>query len=105
MTAISDMPVIPLTDDQRTIKKAIDPIGFTIADGDQMELLKFVLHLQRINAIHTGERMQILKRYGIVYSHNVDKGDAITINKRDLREVLQLPQEVISAGLEANPRP
>ena len=61
--------------------------------------------LKRINTIHQGERMQDLKRYGIEYSHNVDKGDPIIVKRRDSREVLQLPQEVISAGLEANPRP
>ena len=104
MKAIPDMPVVPADDDQRTIKKAIDPVGFTIADGDQSELIKFILYLKRINTIHQGERMQDLKRYGIEYSHNVDKGDPIIVKKRDLREVLQLPQEVISAGLEANPR-
>lgn len=105
MTAVQDMPVVPANKNERTIKKAINPDGFTIADGDQKELLKFVLYLKRINSIHQGERMQDLKRYGIEYSHNVDKGETIIMKKRDLRRVLQLPQEVVSAGLAANPRP
>lgn len=105
MKGVNDMPLVPESDNQRTIKKAINPDGFTIAEGDQMELIKFVLYLKRINFIHQGGRMQDLKRYGIEYSHNVDRKEAIVMKKGDLRRVLQLPQEIITAGLEANPRP
>ena len=57
-----------------------------------------------------GWRLQDVKRYGIVIyrrtlnasSHITDVKDSLTVN--DLRRAIQLPQDVITAGLTANPR-
>ena len=57
-----------------------------------------------------GWRLQDVKRYGIVIyrrtlnasSSVTDVKDSLTVN--DLRRAIQLPQDVITAGLTANPR-
>jgi hypothetical protein len=60
--------------------------------------------LRRIETIHEGLRFQDIKRYGIEISHNREglENDVLTLD--DPRRAIQLPQDVISAGLEANPR-
>ena len=90
----------------RTIKKTLHPQGFVVAEGsDQEMILQCILHLKRIEFIHEGERFMDIKRYGIEISHNLDGGDDSYINLPvdDPRRAIQLPQEVISAGLTPNP--
>ena len=54
--------------------------------------------------------MQDVKRYGIViYRRTLNKNDELvevtdTMDEKDPRRAIQLPQDVISSGLEANPR-
>ena len=68
------------------------------------------MHLRRIMTVGEGWRLQDVKRYGIVIyrrtlnasSHITDVKDSLTVN--DLRRAIQLPQDVITAGLTANPR-
>ena len=43
-------------------------------------------------------------RQGVSFSHNIDGEDAIVFKAGDLRGAIQLPTDVIDAGLEANPR-
>lgn len=45
-----------------------------------------------------------IKRYGISFSHNIDGEDAIVFKAGDLRGAIQLPTDVLDAGLPANPR-
>lgn len=95
---------MPLDNSAHTIKKEIDPIGFTLGEGDQKEVIQCILHLRRIETIHEGLRWQDIKRYRIEISHNRE-GQANDILKADdPRRAFQLPADVISAGLEANPR-
>ena len=49
-------------------------------------------------------RWNDIKRYGIEYSHarSGKADDELLVN--DPRRAVQIPQEVIAAGLEANPR-
>ena len=96
--------MMPLDNSARGIKKAINPVGFTVAEGDQMEIIQCLLHLRRIETIHEGLRFQDIKRYGIEISHNREgmENDVLTLD--DPRRAIQLPQDVIAAGLEANPR-
>lgn len=90
----------------RTIKKVLHPQGFTVAEGsDQEMIVHCVLHLKRIEFIHEGERFMDIKRYGIEISHNLNGRDDQYINLpvNDPRRAIQLPQEVIAAGLTPNP--
>jgi hypothetical protein len=45
-----------------------------------------------------------VKRYGIEFTHFVSGSDPIYFIAGDLRGAVQIPQTVIAAGLEANPR-
>lgn len=95
---------MPLDNSTRTIKKTINPLGFTVAEGDQEEIIQCLLHLRRIETMHEGLRWQDIKRYGIEISHNREgqANDILTLD--DPRRAIQLPQDVIDAGLQANPR-
>lgn len=95
---------MPLDNSIRTIKKEINPRGFSVAEGDQKEMIQCILHLRRIETIHEGLRWQDIKRYGIEISHNREglANDVLTVD--DPRRAIQLPQDVINAGLAANPR-
>lgn len=96
------------TPTEPTPKKELHPY-FTIPDGAEM-YLHAVLNMRRILTMHEGWRWFDVKRYGItIYRRTVENGyGKITVNdtmkRDDPRRALQLPQEVISSGIEANPR-
>lgn len=91
-----------------TAKKRLNP-DFVVKEGAQENFIQAILHLRRIVTIHEGLRWQDVKRYGIeVYRRKVD-GSFISLyddvlRKDDPRRALQIPKNVISAGLEPNPR-
>lgn len=91
-------------DNKRAIKKHLNPLGFTVAAGDQEALIQCILHLRRIETIHEGTRWADIKRYGIEFSHNRDGLADDLLKLDDPRRAIQLPQDVINAGLAANPR-
>ena len=103
-TKLSYMPTTIKQDTERSIKKKINPQGFKVADGDQENLIQCILHLRRIECMHDGERWYDIKRYGIEFSHNREGLEPDILLKTDPRRAIQLPQDVISAGLQANPR-
>ena len=72
--------------------------------------LNCVLHFRRLETIHDGTRFFDLKRYGIPYEHWIGKDPndlapqtIIHLEWDDPRRALQLPQEVIAAGMKPNP--
>lgn len=87
------------------IKNTLHPQGFIVQDGDQEELIQLILHLKRIETIHEGGRWMDIKRYGIEVTHlQVDMPNTpLTLAVGDPRRALQLPADVLSAGLEKNP--
>ena len=97
------------TPEAPTVKKQFHA-SFTIEETTQEPLLQCVLQLRRILSMHEGVRMQDVKRYGIViYRRTLSKNDELlevtdTMDENDPRRAIQLPQDVISSGLEANPR-
>lgn len=92
------------TDRDYSIKKKFHPQGFTVEPGDQENLLQLILHCKRLETLCTGERWYDIKRYGIFVTHPLDKQEPLVLQPGDLRYAIQLPQAVIDAGLEANPR-
>lgn len=90
----------------RSIRKHMHPQGFTIGEegSDQESLLQFILHVKRLETVFHGIRFMDIKRYGIEYIHPVSGEDPLYFIRGDLRGAIQLPQTVITAGLEANPR-
>lgn len=98
------MPLNPKQNSDHTIKKKLNPLGFTLTEGNQENLIQCILHLRRIESIHEGLRWYDVKRYGIEFAHNRDGLVDDVLKLDDPRRAIQLPQDVISAGLEANPR-
>ena len=84
--------------------------SFAIDSETQEPLLQAILQLRRVLTLHEGLRMQDVKRYGItIYRRRLTESNAIervtdTLTKDDPRVAIQLPSEVISAGMEPNPR-
>lgn len=70
----------------------------------QQAMIRCILHFRRIETIHDGLRWFDIKRYGIEIVHDIDKVGEVTLTWNDPRRAIQLPQDVISAGIEANPR-
>lgn len=102
--SLPDVPVVITDDKQRGIKKPLHPQGFTVASGAQTNIIQCILQMRRIETWQQGLRFLDIKRYGIEYSHNIDGEDPVVFKAGDLRGAIQLPSEVITAGLEANPR-
>ncbi len=94
-----------------TPKKHLHP-AFTIGDegSDQECLLQCVLCLRRIETLQMGLRWWDIKRYGIEIPRRVMDAngspakvtDWLRVN--DERRAIQIPVDVVSAGIEPNPR-
>lgn len=77
-----------------------------IAPSDQYSVtptiepyLQCVLHFRRIETIFDGYRWFDIKRYGIEIEHKIGQSRVETLTKDDPRRALQLPAEVIAAGM------
>jgi hypothetical protein len=103
-TALPYAPLAITKAEDRSIKKKLNPQGFEVQAGDQENLMQCLLHFRRLETMFTGQRWCDLKRFGIEFAHNIDGSDAIVFKAGDLRGAIQLPFDVINAGLEANPR-
>ncbi len=95
------------TPEDPTPQKELHP-DFTIESGEQENFIQAILHMRRILTMHEGLRWFDVKRYGIeIYRRTVYNGE-ITVNDKmpanDKRRAIQIPQDVINAGMEANPR-
>lgn len=97
------------TTEAPTVKKEFHTSLVTDTET-QEPLLQCILHLNRLMTLHEGLRMQYVKRYGMtIYRRSVDASSNIleitdTMKADDPRLAIQLPQDVITAGMEANPR-
>ncbi len=92
-----------------TAKKKFNT-SFAIESKTQEPVINAILQLRRILTLGEGKRMQDVKRYGIVIYRRVLDSSAKIISVTDSmgvddpRRAIQLPQDVITAGLDANPR-
>lgn len=92
-----------------TIRKKLHPQGFTVEEGTQENIINLILHMRRIETMYQGLRFIDIKRYGIAIQHLVVGSEQLLFNDEsknwcDLRSAVQLPSDVINAGLAANPR-
>ncbi len=109
----SDRYIAEYTALEPTSRKPLHPHGFTVEAGEQEHLIQTTLFLPPLRPSPTDCVGGDIKRYGIVIdrfddsAYNDDNTTgftvAATLGEKDLRRALQLPQEVITAGLEANP--
>jgi hypothetical protein len=97
--------------DVPTPKKKINNPFVTVQEGSDLEaMLQATLYIRRVEFLHYGMRFFDIKRHGIkIYRRQV--GTALEINKvldslevNDPRRALQLPKDVITAGMTPNPR-
>ncbi len=72
-------------------------------------MLHYVLQCRRLLTLHTGLRWYDVKRFGIEVPRlqKQKNGEYILVDNLvvgDDRRAIQIPQDVISSGLEPNPR-
>jgi tetratricopeptide (TPR) repeat protein len=95
------------TPDEPTPKKKLNP-EFSITE-EQENFLQCLLQIRRIETIFEGLRWFDIKRFGIeIYRRHLDANNSVTVKDflpvDDPRRAIQLPQDVINAGLPPNPR-
>lgn len=93
------------------LKKHLNPAFAIEAEGSTQEnMLQAVLTFRRTETMHMGLRWFDIKRYGIEIPRRVMNADGVPakkvdfLSKDDSRRALQLPNKVLDAGLEKNPR-
>ena len=80
-------------------------MGFeTVLTGDDLSVLDCILHFRRIERLYEGERWFDIKRYGITVYHHYrgpqeDEIHTDSLTWDDPRRVLQLPNNVMEAGM------
>ncbi len=79
------------------------PSEYKVSEAN-MPYLHCVEHFRRINLIHTGQRWFDIKRYGFEITHNQGRRASYTLRVLDPRWAIQVPNEVLTAGFEANKR-
>lgn len=91
-------------------KKKFNNNEYGIVSGTQENMLHAVLFMRRIQTLHTGLRWFDIKRYGIELNRRTLAGGTVgsvssnILKSDDKRRAIQLPSDVISAGLTPNPR-
>lgn len=76
-----------------------------VVTASKKPIIDCILHFRRIETIYDGLRWFDIKRYGIEIKHNIGKTRVETLVWDDARRAIQIPSEVIAAGLSANSRP
>lgn len=104
MNALPEVPAVITSENQRGIKKPLHPQGFTVEEGTMTNILYLILQIRRLETYWQGLRFLDIKRYGIEFSHDIENEDPLEFKAGDLRGAIQLPADVLAAGLEANPR-
>lgn len=76
---------------------------FVITDT-QKPIIDCVLHFRRIETLFDGYRWFDIKRFGIEITHRIGKSQVEHLTWNDDRRAIQIPFEVIAAGLTPNKR-
>ena len=72
--------------------------------AEMMPYIYCLLHFRRIETIFDGYRWFDLKRYGMTVTHKIGRDRVETLTMFDPRRALQIPAEVIAAGMAGNDR-
>lgn len=91
-----------------TPKKTLNP-NFAVEAGKQENFVHCLLFLRRHETLHSGLRWFDTKRYGIELARRVIQSGKVAsvgdvLKARDPRCAMQVPADVIAAGLTPNPR-
>lgn len=84
-------------------KKKLHPV-IAFRDSIQENVMHTILQMRRLETMHDGLRWLDIKRYGISVCHVREGLDPLILTADDPRRAIQLPQDVINAGLTPNPR-
>ena len=109
-TKLDYAPVIPDGDRDRSIRKVLNPQGFklnTVAPNEvntQENIIQLILHMRRLEVRQQGYRFYDVKRYGIEYAHFLTGEEPAVFKAGDLRGAIQIPSDVVKAGIQKNPR-
>ena len=77
---------------------------FTVTT-EQKPFVDCVLHFRRLDRIFEGHRWFDIKRYGIELEHVIGHGAShVKLTYDDDRRAIQIPSDVVGAGVEPNPR-
>lgn len=79
----------------------IFPCEYTLTP-DMEPILNCIQHFRRIEFVHTGLRWFDIKRYGFEFDRKYGKDEVLHLGVFDPRKAIQIPSEVVSAGLQAN---
>ncbi|MDE7350319.1 MAG: RagB/SusD family nutrient uptake outer membrane protein [Muribaculaceae bacterium] len=83
----------------------ICPSKWSISSPEEMGMLQCIQHFRRIEMIHTGMRWFDIKRLGLEYDRKIGKDEVDHLGIFDERKAVQIPSEIIAAGMQRNPRP
>ncbi|MDE7408661.1 MAG: RagB/SusD family nutrient uptake outer membrane protein [Muribaculaceae bacterium] len=83
----------------------ICPSDWSIGSAEEMAMLQCIQHFRRIEMIHTGMRWFDIKRLGLEYDRKIGKDEVDHLGIFDERKAVQIPAEIIAAGMQRNPRP
>lgn len=82
----------------------ICPSQWSVAGNDAMGVLQCIQHFRRIEMIHTGMRWFDIKRLGLEFDRKIGKDGKDHLGIFDERKAVQIPPEIIAAGMQQNPR-
>ncbi len=83
----------------------ICPSDQTTGSPEQTAMLQCIQHFRRIEMIHTGMRWFDIKRLGLEFDRKIGKDEVDHLAIFDERKAVQIPAEIIAAGMQRNPRP
>lgn len=91
-----------------TPKKKLSP-DFVVEEGKQENFVQCLLFIRRHETMHSGLRWFDTKRYGIELTRRIIQSGKVAstgdvLKPRDNRCAMQIPADVVAAGLTPNPR-
>lgn len=82
----------------------ICPSNHTVSTPEEIGMLQCIQHFRRIEMMHTGMRWFDIKRLGLEYDRKVGKSEVLHLGVFDERKAVQIPAEIVAAGMQQNPR-
>lgn len=83
----------------------ICPSKWSITGDDALGVLQCIQHFRRIEMLHTGMRWFDIKRLGLEFDRKIGKDGMDHLGIFDERKAIQIPAEIVAAGMQQNPRP
>ena len=81
------------------------PSKWSINSPEEVAMLQCIQHFRRIEMLHTGMRWFDIKRLGLEFDRKIGKEEVDHLGILDERKAVQIPAEIVAAGMQRNPRP